>query len=325
MFRSIVFLALFATLGTVNADQQFTIEADVSVTDFLASQTYETAIAVITLTVDPAIATETVAPMSSCTDLVCSESSQWQGGITAIDYLIATADGATIAEGSLTAEPAADNLAAAQQQDRLDGQPDSQVVAYYYRETTADLETILYVGWVSNELGNVDNVLAFPGIERSQDVSAGSQFSFSLNSRPNGEQLTNFDALGVVTAAYPLLSPDSDGDGFADAEDACMTSSDTSTVMVGGVDSRVPNILLGDGCTITDLMDIAVEETQHHGEFVREVTLIAKELVKEGAIDSRERYLMIKAALKSKKPHASEKPFRKELKKLPNKNTQKGG
>ncbi len=51
-----------------------------------------------------------------------------------------------------------------------------------------------------------------------------------------------------------LATADSDGDGMDDDVDKCPNSNTSTTLIVDGTDSGIPNTLQLDGCTLADLL-----------------------------------------------------------------------
>ena len=67
------------------------------------------------------------------------------------------------------------------------------------------------------------------------------------------------DEAGPNLGAFHILhlaavNLDTDGDGVNDADDACPESDLSPTIVSDGEDTGVSNDLLGDGCTISDLI-----------------------------------------------------------------------
>jgi hypothetical protein len=80
---------------------------------------------------------------------------------------------------------------------------------------------------------------------------------------------------------------DSDGDGVPDEED-CQPASDLSaTVVIGGCDSGVANVLFENGCTISDRIAECVAGAKNHGQFVRCVAQLTNGLEQEGIISGQ--------------------------------------
>ena len=69
-------------------------------------------------------------------------------------------------------------------------------------------------------------------------------------------------------------------------------------MVVGGVDSGVPNGSLAGACTINDHV-LDTEEWPDHGQFVRHVTEVGKRLVAADVITGRQRSAIIRAAARS--------------------------
>lgn len=87
-------------------------------------------------------------------------------------------------------------------------------------------------------------------------------------------------------------------DGPGPAPDACPSSDMRDTVVVGDVDSQVPNVDTGNGCTINDVIDEDAGWATHNA-FVRFVKQVTKELVQNGVITSDQRDRIITAAIDS--------------------------
>ncbi len=80
--------------------------------------------------------------------------------------------------------------------------------------------------------------------------------------------------------------------------DACPSSDVRDTVIIGDVDSQVPNVDTGNGCTINDVINEDGDYATHN-DFVRFVKSVTKELVQNGVIDSDARNRIIAAAIDS--------------------------
>ncbi|RAW17596.1 OmpL47-type beta-barrel domain-containing protein [Phytoactinopolyspora halophila] len=75
--------------------------------------------------------------------------------------------------------------------------------------------------------------------------------------------------------------------------------SDTrDTVIIGSIDTTVENADVGDGCTINDLID-EDGEYANHGQFVKHVRDVTKELMKEGIVSGSEKGRIMSAAARS--------------------------
>lgn len=79
----------------------------------------------------------------------------------------------------------------------------------------------------------------------------------------------------------------------------CAEPDTRPTVVVGGIDSGVPNRSLTGTCTVNDHI-LDTEEWPNHGQFVRHVTEVADQLVKADVISPRDRADLVRAAARSK-------------------------
>ncbi len=95
---------------------------------------------------------------------------------------------------------------------------------------------------------------------------------------------------------------DLDGDGIPDQEDECPNSDLNPTVVISGVDTHVPNVLFEDGCTISDDIAFCAARARNHGQFIRCVTLFAKELTRSRIITGRQKGATIRAAAQAEIP-----------------------
>jgi hypothetical protein len=84
----------------------------------------------------------------------------------------------------------------------------------------------------------------------------------------------------------------------APGPDVCPSSDVRETVIIGDVDSQVPNIDTGNGCTISDVID-ADAEWSNQNDFVRWVKAVTRELVQNGVIDTDQRNRIVAAAIGS--------------------------
>jgi hypothetical protein len=84
----------------------------------------------------------------------------------------------------------------------------------------------------------------------------------------------------------------------APGPDVCPSSDVRETVIIGDVDSQVPNVDTGNGCTISDVID-ADAEWSNQNDFVRWVKAVTRELVQNGVIDTDQRNRIVAAAIES--------------------------
>jgi hypothetical protein len=85
------------------------------------------------------------------------------------------------------------------------------------------------------------------------------------------------------------VSPDADGDGIPDSEDACPNSDLRATAIIEDCDSGLANVLFTNGCTISDLITQCADGVNNHGEFVSCVADLTKNLNGAGTITGRQK------------------------------------
>lgn len=90
--------------------------------------------------------------------------------------------------------------------------------------------------------------------------------------------------------------PDTDGDGVPDDVDACVNSDQSPTVVIGGIDSGVTNVLFDDGCTIADLIAALAADVATHGDFVSAVANLLNTLKTDGVLTGKEKGAIQSAA-----------------------------
>jgi hypothetical protein len=110
----------------------------------------------------------------------------------------------------------------------------------------------------------------------------------------------NVITLDNVAFGNPIV--DTDGDGFFDDVDFCIDSDLSATVVIDGCDSGVANLLLDDGCTISDLIADCAAGASNHGQFVSCVSSLTNDLKKAGLISGREKGAIQKCAARSDLP-----------------------
>jgi Concanavalin A-like lectin/glucanases superfamily len=95
---------------------------------------------------------------------------------------------------------------------------------------------------------------------------------------------------------------DSDGDGIPDAQDDCINSIVSSTVVIGDCNSNVPNTVFSNGCTISDRVQRCAESAQNHGQFVSCVSHLTNELKRGGVISGQQKAAIQSCAAQSNIP-----------------------
>jgi hypothetical protein len=94
--------------------------------------------------------------------------------------------------------------------------------------------------------------------------------------------------------------PDADGDGVVDDED-CNSNSDTSpTIIIGGIDTGVPNMLFPTGCTMSDLLSQLKSEAVNHGDYASAVAHLTNQWVADGLISGAQKGAIQSAAARNK-------------------------
>ncbi len=93
--------------------------------------------------------------------------------------------------------------------------------------------------------------------------------------------------------------PDADGDGVADDED-CNQNSDTSpTIIIGGIDTGVPNTLFPTGCTMSDLLSLLKAGAANNGDYVSAVAHLTNQWVADGLTTGAQKGEIENAAAKN--------------------------
>ncbi len=94
--------------------------------------------------------------------------------------------------------------------------------------------------------------------------------------------------------------PDADGDTFPDDEDCNQTSDVRPTIILGGIDTGVPNRGLGAGCTMTDTILALRAGARNHGGFVSAVAHLTNEWQAAGLITGAQKGAIQSAAARLK-------------------------
>ena len=83
----------------------------------------------------------------------------------------------------------------------------------------------------------------------------------------------------------------------------CDATSDTSsTVVIGGKNTGVPNIIFSSGCTISDLIRKIGNDAENHGHFASGVSHLANELKDAGVITGNQKGAIQSGAAKANIP-----------------------
>lgn len=92
--------------------------------------------------------------------------------------------------------------------------------------------------------------------------------------------------------------PDADGDGVADDEDCNPNSNLSPTIVIGAINTGVPNTLFPNGCTSSDLIAQLFAAAGNHGEFVSAVAHLTNQWVEDGLITGQQKGAIQRAAAK---------------------------
>ena len=168
-------------------------------------------------------------------------------------------------------------------------------------EVGASTRAALANGPVTATLGVDNSILA--GTDRVQGlmmlaafnpVVGGSSIShFESVAFPNQlmEPAINFDLTSSLDPPLDLTSSQmtdigwfSDGDGVPDGADACLGSNTAPTVVIAACDSGVDNLVLADGCTVSDRVVACFAGASNHGGAVSCVSGVTNALKKAGLI-----------------------------------------
>ncbi|HEX4900791.1 MAG TPA: PA domain-containing protein [Pyrinomonadaceae bacterium] len=91
--------------------------------------------------------------------------------------------------------------------------------------------------------------------------------------------------------------PDADNDGVPNDEDCNPNSNLSPTIIIGGIDTGVPNTLFANGCTMADILaQLAADHTNNHGDYVSAVAALTNQWVADGLITGRQKGAIQSAA-----------------------------
>jgi hypothetical protein len=95
--------------------------------------------------------------------------------------------------------------------------------------------------------------------------------------------------------------PDADGDGLADASDACVNSDLTAgIILLGKCNTTVSNMLFANGCTIRDYIQQAGTGVNNHGAWTSNMAHLGESLVSAGVITDAQKDAMQSCAARYK-------------------------
>jgi PA domain len=94
--------------------------------------------------------------------------------------------------------------------------------------------------------------------------------------------------------------PDADNDGVVDDEDCNVNSDRRATIVIGGINTGVPNAAFPSGCTASDLISKLAAASTNHGSFVSAVANLTNQWVADHTYTGREKGAIQSAAARSK-------------------------
>src|ERR1044071_2340433 len=92
--------------------------------------------------------------------------------------------------------------------------------------------------------------------------------------------------------------PDADGDGVVDDEDCNPNSDVRPTIIIGSINTGVPNTVFANGCSMSDLIAQLAATARNHGEFVSGVANLTNQWVRDGLITGQQKGAIQSAAAK---------------------------
>ncbi len=96
--------------------------------------------------------------------------------------------------------------------------------------------------------------------------------------------------------------PDSDDDGITDGDDECPASDLQDALVIGDCDTGLSNVVLANGCTLTDSVGACSAMARHHGDFVNCVAGLANAWIAKGIVVAREKRRVVRCAAQSDLP-----------------------
>lgn len=116
-----------------------------------------------------------------------------------------------------------------------------------------------------------------------------------------GRNIIGQDMIWFNGTIASLIPGDSDGDSIPNDLDACPESNLSESVSIGSIDTKVDNSLLGNGCTIIDMIETIEYMEDIHGSQVSDVSMFLNDMKSEGIISGRDKGKIQSAIAKSKK------------------------
>ena len=150
------------------------------------------------------------------------------------------------------------------------------------------LDQPIYITWDPNQPST--RVLE---VNVAQVGESGPEF-FAFDTDPNNPETWNtfFEPDGSPAVFYAAVycrgEADSDGDGVLDDHDACLDSDLAKLIAVEECPTGVPNQLLDDGCTMTDVLTECSVGAHSHGELTACVARHANEWRRQGLLSGKD-------------------------------------
>ncbi|WP_216853801.1 DUF4175 domain-containing protein [Phytoactinopolyspora halotolerans] len=153
-----------------------------------------------------------------------------------------------------------------------------------------------YVGSATVSISATDADSGVDTVEYDLDGAGWQPYTGPVTVADAGEHMLHFratDNAGNTSEAgmvhFTVVESDSD---------ACPGSDNRDTVIIGTIDTTVPNVEVEDGCTISDLID-QDGDYANHGQFVRHVGQVTRARTADGVISAREKSRIMRAAAQS--------------------------
>jgi hypothetical protein len=138
----------------------------------------------------------------------------------------------------------------------------------------------------------------YPDPEEGPGWSGNQMSSYSSSGYSQGS-----GGYGGITSTETIRDSDGDGDGdgVLDADDACPDSALDANIVIGGTVTKVPNTLLDNGCSLSDLISFGISQDNKHGGNVSTVAQILNGLMKEGILSGKNKGALQSAMAKTNK------------------------
>ncbi|MEE6297221.1 OmpL47-type beta-barrel domain-containing protein [Georgenia wangjunii] len=156
-----------------------------------------------------------------------------------------------------------------------------------------------YIGSATVTIDATDADSGIDTVEYSLDGGEYAAYTTPLTVSEPGEHTIDYRATDVAgntaedTVSFAIVEEDTEPD-----PEPGECSDTRGTVIIGGIDSGVTNVDIGDGCTINDLIG-EDGDYANHGQFVRHVGDVVRPLALDGLITLRDTGSIVRAAARS--------------------------